>query len=208
MTVDMSESGSAGLNVSRETEALLAVFSALVIKWNIAINLVSKTTIDQIWSRHILDSVQVFEYGATANHWVDLGSGGGFPGIVVAILAKQRAPYMQVTLVESDQRKATFLRQASQALGLGANVISDRIEAIAPLAADVLSARALAPLPKLCAFAVRHLAADGIAIFQKGKSADAEITEARKDWHFSYSSHKSVTDSAAVVLVLKGIAHV
>ena len=200
--------GLPGVNVSRETEQRFGDFVRLLEKWNAAINLISKSTIGQIWSRHILDSAQVFSYGAAAHRWADLGSGGGFPGLVVAILAAEKAPNMRIILVESDQRKAAFLRQASQSLGLSAEVISDRIEVIPPLLADVVSARALAPLPQLCAFAKTHLATDGAAIFLKGKSCSAEIADARKNWNFSLESHASMTDPSAVVLVLKGISNV
>lgn len=195
-------------NVSRETMARLGLFVQLLLKWNTAINLVSKATIDRVWSRHIIDSIQIFDHAQTEGHWADLGSGGGFPGVVVAILAKERVPELRVTLVESDQRKAAFLRQASQALALNTHVMSDRVEIISPLNANIISARALAPLPQLCAFAHRHLAPTGEAIFLKGKSYEAEITDARKDWNFSLDSHVSVTDPSAVVLVLKGISHV
>lgn len=196
------------LNVSRETKALLGDLEGLLTKWNSAVNLVSKSTIGLIWPRHILDSIQIFDHGATANIWADLGSGGGLPGLVVAILAKEKAPHMQVVLVESDQRKAAFLRAASQALGLTTQVLSNRIESIAPLNADIVSARALAALPQLCSFAAHHLNAGGAAIFLKGKSVEIEIANARKDWKFSLESHVSITDPAAVILVLKELVHV
>jgi 16S rRNA (guanine527-N7)-methyltransferase len=196
------------LSVSRETEGRLEGFVDLLKKWNAAINLVSKTTIDQVWQRHILDSVQVFDHGMNARRWLDIGSGGGFPGLVVAILAAEKTPDMQVTLVESDQRKATFLRTVCQSLGLKAIVLSDRVEVIAPQSADVISARALAPLPQLCAFAQQHLVPRGTAIFLKGKSFAAEVAEARQNWNFALESHPSITDPSAVVLVLKGISHV
>jgi 16S rRNA (guanine527-N7)-methyltransferase len=208
MTDDSRDAVLSELSVSRETEARLQEFIGLLEKWNSAINLVSKTTMNQAWQRHILDSAQVFDHGKTAERWLDIGSGGGFPGLVVAILAKEKAPEMLVTLVESDQRKAIFLRAACQALGLRTSVLANRAEAIAPQAADVISARALAPLPQLCAFAKRHLAPDGTAIFLKGKSFAAEIAEARKNWNFALESHPSITDPSAVVLVLKGISHV
>lgn len=198
----------AELNVSRETEQRLRDFVLLLEKWNAAINLISRSTMGQVWSRHILDSAQIFSYASSANRWVDLGSGGGFPGIVVAILAVEFAPNMKIILVEADQRKAAFLRQVGQTLGLSINVIADRIELIASLTADVVSARALAPLPQLCVFAKTHLAPDGAAIFLKGKSCDAEIADARKDWNFSLESHASITDPSAVVLVLKEISNV
>lgn len=195
-------------DVSRETINRLTVLVALITKWNIAINLVSKATIDEIWTRHILDSVQIFSQGQAADHWADLGSGGGFPGLVVAILAAEKAPHMRITLVESDQRKAVFLRQASLTLGLVTNVACERIEALAPLSADVISARALAPLPQLCVFANRHLAGDGTAIFLKGRAFAAEVANAKKQWNFKLTPHPSTTDPSSVVLVLKGISRV
>lgn len=195
-------------NVSRETEARIADYVDLLVKWNATINLVSKGSIDQIWHRHVIDSVQVFDYGKDARHWADLGSGGGLPGLIVAILALEKAPQMLITLVESDQRKAAFLRQASHNLGVKTNVISERIESLPPLNANVVSARALAPLPLLCSFADRHLAPDGLAIFHKGKSAQTEVSAARASWQFSLEMHASSTDSSSSILLLKGLARV
>ena len=195
-------------NVSRETEALLVQYVAMLVKWNAAINLVSHASIKEVWTRHIVDSIQVFNFGHTAKHWVDLGTGGGLPGLVVAILAQQLAPEMRITLVESDQRKAAFLRQASQMLGVRTHVIADRIEAVPPLGADIVSARALASLSVLCGFAKRHLARDGLAIFLKGKSAATEISEAQASWQFLLESHSSVTDPSATVLLVRNIVHV
>ena len=100
------------INVSRETEARIATYVDLLTKWNATINLVSKTSISEVWERHIVDSLQIFNFGSNSTHWADLGSGGGLPGLVVAILASEKAPNMLVTLVESDQRKAAFLRHA------------------------------------------------------------------------------------------------
>lgn len=195
-------------NVSRETKSHLDNLADLLEKWNRTINLVSKSTIRQIWQRHILDSIQIFNHGSTASIWADLGSGGGFPGLVVAILAKEKAPDMRVVLVESDQRKAAFLRHASRTLGLNAEILSERIEAIAPLMADVVSARALASLPQLCNFATYHLTAGGRGVFLKGRSAAIEIDAAQKDWRFTLESYTSITDPESSVLVLQGIAHV
>lgn len=196
------------LNVSRETMGRLDDLIALLTKWNSVVNLVSSSTMDTAWSRHILDSAQVFTYGKSALNWADIGSGGGFPGLVVAILAAEISPQMQVTLVESDQRKAEFLRHASQNLGLKTAVLAARAEQILPLAADVVSARALAPLPQLCGFAARHLKTGGQAIFLKGKSSATEIEKALEKWDFSLESYTSITDPSAVVLVLKDISHV
>ena len=119
----------AGLSVSRETFLALEDFSALVKRWNPAINLVSKTTIPDFWNRHILDSAQLFTLcPAQARLWLDLGSGGGLPGIVIAILARELRPDLRVVMVESDQRKATFLREACRSLNLRADIHSARIE--------------------------------------------------------------------------------
>ena len=195
------------LKVSRETEARLDGFAALVAKWNPAINLVSRKSLPEIWARHILDSAQVFDLAPEgARHWADLGAGGGFPGIVVAILAAERAPGLRVTLVESDQRKAAFLREAIRATGVNASVCAERIETLNPLMADVLSARALAPLGRLLDFAERHLAPGGVAIFPKGATHGAELAESLERWRFSVQKHPSRTGTDAVLLCIGDIA--
>jgi 16S rRNA (guanine527-N7)-methyltransferase len=201
-----AEESVAGLNVSRETLAALHSFADLVQKWNPAINLVSKSTLPHLWSRHILDSAQIFSHCPDrAESWADLGSGGGFPGIVVAILASELVPGLRVTLVESDQRKATFLRQAAHTLKLRTTVIGQRIEAAEPLHADVLSARALAPLPELLGFAARHLRANGVAILPKGARFAEEIADARKSWTFDVDSRSSLSEADAAILEIRNI---
>jgi 16S rRNA (guanine527-N7)-methyltransferase len=203
---ETADASVAGINVSRETLTALHSLDALVQRWNPAINLVSKATLPQVWSRHIVDSAQVFELcPPTAMSWADLGSGGGFPGLVVAILAQELLPGLRVSLVESDLRKATFLRQAGQALNLNVSVLSERIEALTPLRADVLSARALAPLPDLLVHAYRHLAPGGTAIFLKGARFEEEITEARKSWAFDVDSRPSLSEAEAAILVIRNI---
>ncbi|NUB45350.1 16S rRNA (guanine(527)-N(7))-methyltransferase RsmG [Fertoebacter nigrum] len=198
----------AALGVSRETIQRLEALVALMGKWNPAINLVSKSTLADAWSRHILDSAQIYRLAPPGPlHWADLGSGGGFPGLVVAVLGAELQPGSRFTLVDSDQRKATFLRQSCQTLGLKAQVLAERIDAIAPLNADVLSARALAPLTLLCGFAQRHLSARGTALFMKGASHASELAEARGQWAFEVDIHPSVTEAGAVILQLKGLPH-
>lgn len=197
------------LDVSRETSEKLSAFCALVARWTPAINLVAKSTAADMWNRHLLDSAQIFSLlPPDATHWADLGSGGGFPGLVVAILAEQTAPALSVTLVESDRRKSVFLTEAARTLALRVKVVTQRIEDVPPLMADVLSARALAPLPVLCGYAARHLAQGGKAIFQKGAAHAEEIAEARKSWSFDLQVHPSKTDAFAVVLEMKAIGHV
>jgi 16S rRNA (guanine527-N7)-methyltransferase len=207
----MSQAGRAevlaALNVSRETTARLDSYAALLAKWNPAINLVAKSTLPDLWTRHILDSAQLLDLAPKgARHWADLGSGGGFPGLVIAILAAEKAPTLRVTLVESDLRKATFLSTVVRECGLTTTVCAERIESLPPLRADVLTARALAPLDGLLAHAERHLAEGGIAIFPKGATHEAELASALEHWRFSVQKHPSRTDSDAVLLVIGDIA--
>ncbi len=196
----------AGQCVSRETFEALEALEALVRRWNSAINLVSKTTLVDLWQRHIVDSAQLFAHcPPSVRHWVDIGSGGGFPGLVIAILAKESVRELHVTLVESDLRKATFLRQAVQALGLDVTVRSDRIESVPSLDADVISARAFAPLSKLLSAAALHLRHDGVALFPKGARHVEEMMEARKSWSFEAKVQPSLSESGAAILVIRNI---
>lgn len=188
------------------TEQLLA-FEALVRKWNPAINVVAKSTVDDLWQRHILDSVQIFQLCPPAGLWLDLGSGGGFPGMIVAILARHLRPNLKVRMVESDRRKAVFLKECIRQLGLTADVVSDRIESLPPQGADVVSARALAPLGMLCDFAFQHLSETGVGVFLKGQRSDDEIAEAGRSWKFDLERLQSVTSRDASILVIKGLRH-
>lgn len=193
--------------VSRETLERLEALAALVKKWSPVINLVSKGSLDVLWARHILDSVQVFDVvDPVSGHWVDLGSGAGFPGAVVAILAKERAPLLKVTCVESDQRKASFLRTVSRETSSDIIVVDERIEGLAPMECDVLSARALAPLVKLLGHAERHLSNDGVAVFPKGRKHADEVREARKHWRFDLYETTSRTDPTAVIFKIGALS--
>lgn len=196
-------------DVSRETLERLRIYEALLRKWNPAINLVSKSTLDQVWSRHFLDSAQIFDLAdPSARTWADLGSGGGFPGLVVAILAAGRGRELGMTLVESDTRKAAFLMTVAREAGLTVAVKSERIEALSPLGADILSARALAPLVKLLEFSERHLRPGGQALFPKGANHAEELRQALETWSFSYDTIPSATDPDAVVYSLREIRRV
>lgn len=194
--------------VSRETVERLRQYETLVKKWNPTINLVSKRDLEDVWSRHIVDSLQVPQLVNSYTKWVDIGSGGGFPGVVVAICALGSLPEAQHVFIESDLRKSTFLRTAIRELSLNAEVITARIEEVEPQNADVLSARALASLDVLCSFAQRHLARGGLAVFPKGRTAGDEIREAQKNWNFSCEKVASETDAEASILLLKDIARV
>ncbi len=195
----------ADLNVSRETFERLNTYVNLVERWNPKINLVSRSSLKDIWTRHILDSIQVYENADRAKHWVDLGSGGGFPGLVCSILATEDQPDTLFTLVESDQRKSVFLRTVARECGLNCKVVSKRIEALDPLSADILSARALADLKTLISFCDKHLSALGTALLPKGVAWKKELAEARKEWKFQVDPVKSLTEPDAVILKIRGV---
>lgn len=196
-----------GLDVSRETRERLERYFELLKKWNPAINLVAKSTIEEAWTRHFIDSAQIFDLApAGVQHWADLGSGGGFPGLVVATLAAGRASAMKTTLVESDRRKAAFLRTVARELDIVVEVIAERIEDVPPLRADVVSARALAPLSVLLDFAERHLVPGGTALFMKGAAYERELTDALASWRFDVQKIPSRTDRDAVILSIGGLA--
>ncbi|EEX09053.1 16S rRNA methyltransferase GidB [Ruegeria lacuscaerulensis ITI-1157] len=194
------------LNVSRETLDRLRLYVDLLEKWNRKINLVSRSTLSEAWSRHILDSIQVFQQVDHFDRWVDLGSGGGFPGLVCAVIATESWPDAQFTLVESDQRKSAFLRTVIRETGANCTVVSKRIEAVDRLEADVLSARALADLPTLLSYCERHLRQDGVALFPKGANWKKELAEAQQEWNFSAEPIKSLTEPQAVILKIKGVS--
>jgi 16S rRNA (guanine527-N7)-methyltransferase len=200
----------AGIAVSRETLDRLEQFAALLIKWNPAINLVARSTIEDLWARHILDSVQLARFlEHQPRNWLDLGSGGGLPGLVLAIVSSEKSPATRFDLVDSDQRKCTFLRQAVRELGLqNARVHSARIDGLQPMAADVVSARALSSLPVLCGYAAKHLKPEGVAIFPKGASFVDEVREAKLKWRFHIEEIESMTNKDARLLKLSAIEHV
>ena len=193
-------------NVSRETSEKLHAYANLLHRWTQRINLIAKSTVDDIWNRHILDSAQVFDHAPAFAHWVDIGSGGGLPGIVMAVIASEKQPDAKFTLIESDVRKATFLRTAARELALPVKVIAERIEEAAPQNADVLSARALSGLADLLPLAAKHLSEDGTALFMKGRRYREEIAAAEGDWAFEIAEHPSMTDPEARILSVKRIS--
>lgn len=196
------------LNVSRETLDKLRRFADLVEKWTSKINLISKSTVSTIWERHILDSAQLYQVAPDHQTWLDIGSGGGFPGLVVAIMGQELRPDAKVTLVESDIRKSVFLRTAIRELDVNAQVTTERIEDVEPLNTDILSARALADLSGLLGFCDRHLAPTGTALLMKGAQWIKEHEAARTQWSYDCDVIKSVTNPDAAVLKIKDIRRV
>jgi len=197
------------IDVSRETLDRLAAYEALIKKWNPAINLVARSTLESIWQRHFLDSADVFQVaGVASGHWLDMGTGGGFPGAVVGILAAELAPDLKVTCIESDIRKCEFLRTVARTTGVQIGILSRRIEETPPQNADVVSARALTSVLKLLEYADRHLAKDGQALFQKGEKWQQEIEEARESWAFALETYPSSTNAASAILKIRDIKRV
>jgi 16S rRNA (guanine527-N7)-methyltransferase len=185
--------------VSHETLARLETMVETLLRWQKAINLVGRATLDDIWTRHILDSAQLAPLiPAAAKSLVDLGSGGGFPGLVLAVLR----PELDVTLIESDARKSAYLGEAARKMGLPKQpkIVVSRIEAAPPANADVVAARAVAPLSQLLAWADRHRSSHAICLFHKGKDWKVELTGAMKDWEIECTPQPSVTNRDAVIL--------
>lgn len=193
--------------VSRETEARLERFVALLLQWQGTTNLISPTTVPQLWTRHVADSLQLIELASEAKVWVDFGAGGGFPGIPVACVLAER-PGARVHLVESNGKKAAFLREAIRATGVPAVVHAKRIEDCGDSfgdKVDVVSARALAPLKILCDQAFPLIAKGAVGLFSKGQDVAAELTEASKYWRIEAETVPSRTSTEGCVVVVKRV---
>ena len=165
-----------GISVSRETIERLEHFQTLLLKWTARINLISRGTQADIWSRHIVDSAQLWAcLPDKARHWFDIGSGGGLPGLVIAILAKDLRPSLWVHLIDSDVRKTVFLQTVIRTLDLNAKVSVGRVEKHPPEGADVVSARAVAPLKALLGLTTPHAAPNGLLLLPKGATYASEV---------------------------------
>jgi len=197
------------LDVSRETLDALKYFEDLVVLWNPAINLISNSSVSDLWSRHIVDSAQLFLFTLPDEGlWLDVGSGGGFPGIVVSIVAKELAPSLRVVLVESDNRKCVFLRTVIRELGLSVKVINDRIENVKLDDVVYLSARALRNLNSLLFIVENNVSRETVCVFPKGRSYKNELVESQKNWKFDFNLIDSNTSEDSKVIVLKGLERV
>lgn len=193
-------------DVSRETLDKLAAYATLLRKWTTRINLISKASEDGIEDRHIWDSAQIYDH--TEGEWLDMGSGGGLPGVVVAILAQGDGCALTMTMVESDQRKATFLRTCVRELSLPCTILASRIEDVPPITSGTISARALAPLDHLLGLCARHLGPNGRCLFMKGARWQEELSAARANWRFSCNATSSKTNTQAAILDIRDIERV
>jgi 16S rRNA (guanine527-N7)-methyltransferase len=188
------------LDVSRETLDKLQVYGDLLVKWQAKINLVSNSTLDDLWTRHLLDSAQVFPFiPKEAKTLVDIGCGAGFPGMVLAIMGVE-----DVHMVDSDARKMAFVREVARITETAVTIHNCRIDDIKEIEfADVVTSRALATLEKLLGFSERLRKEAGRCIFLKGRKAQEEVLEAQKSWDFDYQSQVSLSDPHGQVLIIE-----
>jgi 16S rRNA (guanine527-N7)-methyltransferase len=216
----LSKRGQGGLNlasdkkralaltpVSRETEKRLDMFVELLLLWQQKFNLVASSTLPALWTRHVADSLQLLPLAPDARVWVDFGSGAGFPGIPIACaLADQ--PGAMVYLIESNGKKASFLREAVRRLALPARIHQERAEKFGESCAEtvhVVTARALAPLKTLCDQAFPLIAKGALGLFLKGQDVEVELTEAAKYWRLQASKVPSITSPAGAIVVVRGL---
>jgi 16S rRNA (guanine527-N7)-methyltransferase len=191
-------------NVSRETLVRLQAYADLLVRWQASINLVGPSTLPDLWRRHFLDSAQLLNLApANARVWLDLGSGAGFPGLVLAILG---VPEMH--LIESDRRKSTFLGEVARATGTKVHIHRSRVESTSPIPADVITARALAPLASLLALSIRFAGDNTVVLFPKGQDVEKELTEASKSWSMQVERVVSRSDPRGTILRVKGFRRV
>jgi len=195
-----------GGDVSRETLTRMAQFADLFEAWSKRINLVAASTGDDFWTRHVADSAQLLRLKSDARHWTDLGSGGGFPGMVIAILLSETAG-AQVDLIESNRKKAAFLQTVRAACAPCVFVHPARIEdAVIRLPApEVITARALAPLADLLSLAEPWLTAGASCLFHKGRGYADELEESRAHWQFDLVVHDSVAAPDSVILDMSNV---
>jgi 16S rRNA (guanine527-N7)-methyltransferase len=191
--------------VSRETVARLDRFAALLVEWQSRFNLIAASTASRIWTRHIADSLQLVGLAPKARKWADLGSGAGFPGVPIACVLAEQAD-AEVHLIESNNKKAAFLREAIQATGAPAVVHAERVADFSKRfrgELEIVTARALAPLPKLLSIAYPLLKTGAEGIFPKGQDVEAELTQAAKCWSIQASLVPSRTDPKSRVVLIR-----
>ncbi len=195
--------------VSRETLERLKTYETLLRHWQKTINLVGPGTLDHIWSRHFADSAQLLNLAPPdAKRWLDLGSGAGFPGLVIAILLAERQG-AHMTLIESDTRKAAFLGEVARQTGVPVDIYPERIEKAATQykvgPVDVITARALAPMSRLLELAAPYFSGSTVGLFLKGREAQAELDETRRQWEFSAEQRPSQTDNDSQIIVIRAL---
>lgn len=195
----------AAASVSRETLDRLKRYAELLADWNTRHNLVSERSMADVWKRHFWDSAQIADLiPAGAKTLVDLGSGAGFPGLVLATLQ----PALRITLIEATRKKYDFLKVVAGELGLKVDIRNERIEDVAPEPFDVITARACAPLPALLCYAQRFWSKGSRALFHKGQNIASELTEAHKSWRIQIEQHSSRSDPSGIILEIRELQRV
>ena len=195
-------------HVSRETLGRLTTYADMLVDWNARHNLVSRSSLTELWRRHFLDSAQLAAYvPASADSLVDLGSGAGFPGLVLAEIFRER-PGFRVALYESTAKKCRFLEAVAAQLKLGIEVRQSRIEDSEPESFDVVTARACAPLAKLLSYAQRFWGKNSVALLHKGQNLAAELTGSNKSWRMDAIKHQSQSDPSGVILEIRELHRV
>lgn len=193
-------------NVSRETINELKKYEALVVEWNNKFNLISKSSVQYIWGRHILDSLQLCQFVKNTDKIMyDFGSGAGFPAIVLSIVGKQLFPELKIFLVESITKKALFLNTVKNELNLNIEVINGRIENIKAENIDLISSRAMASLDKLIDYSKPFCNKNTRLIFPKGSKYKDEIDLSLKTWKFDFDVIQSKTDETGKILYIRNI---
>lgn len=196
-------------SVSRETFELLKAYEASLHEWQKKFNLVSNSSLENAWERHFLDSVQLFKFiPGNAEIIYDFGSGAGFPGMVLAVMAKEKTPYLKVKLIESIGKKTLYLNEVKNITGVDAEIINDRIENLKPEIADVITSRALCSLKELFAYTKKFCGSKTRCIFPKGKRYMEEIEEAQKEWRFDYQAIPSEQSDEGVILVITNLSKI
>jgi 16S rRNA (guanine527-N7)-methyltransferase len=200
------EAFAAATGVSRETLARLKTYVGMLEDWNRRHNLVSTSSLADAWRRHVWDSAQLLKYiPDDAQALADLGSGAGFPGLVLAELLRGR---VRVTLFESTAKKCAFLQAVSDRLELDSRIENTRMEAANPRAFDVITARACAPLDQLLGYAQHFTGPHTVCLFLKGQNVGVELTAAHKHWKMKLQQHPSLTDPSGRILEIRELAHV
>lgn len=195
-------------NVSRETLDRLNAYADCLVDWNGRMNLIARSTVGDLWHRHMLDSAQLWSYMPEgAKTMVDLGSGAGFPGLVLAIMGAEKKDF-HVHLIESTGKKATFLHAAAESAGVSVTVHNARIEAVEPFIADVITARALAPLEKLIGYGQRFAGPHTRHLYLKGQHVGDELTQAHKIWTMTVDRMASTSDPRGSVLSVSEVSNV
>lgn len=209
MTSDQRARVLAAHNVSRETASALDIYVEQLARWQNVKNLVGPATLSEVWHRHVADALQLLSLAPTANIWVDLGSGAGIPGLILAIAGRER-PDFHVALVESNARKCAFLTETARLTRAPVTVHNARIEAVIDTlaGADIVCARALAPLTQLLSWTEPLLKSGTVGLFPKGRDAAVELTDADREWTFARDLIPSRTDSQARIVRVTSLSRV